>query len=92
MADNHYFAHVSPSGSSWITLLTANEISVSGGGENLARVSGDVERSVVVASSALMDSPTHRSNILNTKFNQVGVAAITDADGVTIFVTIFATR
>lgn len=92
MSTNGYFAHVSPTGTSWLTLLSSTNTRVSGGGENLARVSGDAQRSVAVASSALMNSPTHRQNILNASFDEVGVAALTDSDGVTIFVTIFAVR
>lgn len=92
MSSNGYFAHVSPTGESWLTLLSANQTRLSGGGENLARVAGDVERSVSVAVSALMDSPTHRANIVNSAFTDVGVAAVTDASGVTVFVTIFGTR
>jgi uncharacterized protein YkwD len=92
MQSNGYFAHVSPTGESWLTLLKASGMSVKGGGENLARVSGDVNRSVEVAIAKLMESPTHRANILHTGYTHVGVAAVTDDQGVTVFVTVFAVR
>lgn len=92
MSASGYFAHVSPTGESWLSLLAATGTRVLGGGENLARVSGDEANSVAIAIAHLMDSATHRANILNTRFDEVGVAAMTDADGVTVFTTIFATR
>lgn len=92
MTEHGYFAHVSPSGESWITLLNASGLTAAAGGENLARVSGDAQTSVVVALTHLMDSPTHRANILGHDYSEVGVAAITDADGVSIFVAIFIGR
>jgi len=92
MVSKAYFAHVSPTGESWLTLLAGTQTPLNGGGENLARVSGDVERSVAVAIEHLMDSPTHRANILSASFTDVGVAAFTGDDGVTIFTTIFGSR
>jgi uncharacterized protein YkwD len=91
MVANNYFAHVSPSGDSWISLMNRDGIRVRAGGENLARVAGTEERSVAVAIHHLMDSATHRANILGS-FQEVGVAAVTDAQGVTLFTAIFATR
>ncbi len=84
-----YFAHVSPSGETWLKLLNAAGIPLTAGGENLAKISGDEDRSVFVAITKLMESPTHAANILGRHFEEVGVAAVTDEGGVTIFVTIF---
>ncbi len=92
MVSNGYFAHVSPTGTSWLTVLQDQGVRVRGGGENLARVSGDPQRSVGIAVEHLMESPTHRANILAQAFDEVGIAAVTTDDGVTVFVTIFATR
>ncbi len=89
MQTQGYFAHVSPSGETWLTLVNAAGIALTAGGENLARLSGDEERSVFVAITKLMESPTHAANILGGYFEEVGVAAVTDEHGVTIFVTIF---
>jgi len=91
MVQNGYFAHISPSGESWISLLNRDGIRVRSGGENLARVAGTEERSVAIAIQHLMDSPTHRANILGP-YREVGVAAVTDEAGVTVFTAIFVTR
>lgn len=89
MQQNDYFAHVSPSGENWLQLVNEAGIALTAGGENLAKISGDVERSVTVAITKLMESPTHAANILGVHYDLVGVAAVTDERGVTIFVTIF---
>jgi uncharacterized protein YkwD len=70
MASKGYFAHNSPEGlTSWHWFAEAG-YSFSYAGENLAvnfNDSEDVER-------AWMKSPTHRANIMNGKFTEVGIA------------------
>ena len=70
MAEKGYFAHTSPEGKSpWYWFKQGN-YQFTFAGENLAvdfSDSADVER-------AWMNSPTHRSNILNDKFTEIGVA------------------
>ncbi len=84
MARFSYFAHVSPTGITpwyWISKSGYRFIYA---GENLAinfSESGDVNK-------AWMDSPTHRANILNGNFSEIGIAT---AEGIyegrpTIFV------
>jgi hypothetical protein len=73
MADQSYFAHVSPSGlSPWHWFEQAG-YRFSYAGENLAvnfRDSGSVTR-------AWMNSPTHRDNIINNNYSQIGIATAT---------------
>ncbi len=92
MLANNYFAHSSPTGQTWYSLLTARGLTYSAGGENLAKVSGDAATAVVVAIDALMASPTHRANILNAAFRRVGVGASSQGDALTIFTTVFTDR
>ncbi len=70
MAAKGYFAHVSPEGiNSWYWFTQAG-YKFSYAGENLAvdfSDSIDVER-------AWMNSPTHRANILNGHFTEIGIA------------------
>jgi uncharacterized protein YkwD len=70
MVKNGYFAHNSPDGkTSWYWFAQEN-YSFSYAGENLAvnfSDSEDVER-------AWMKSPTHRANIMNGKFTEIGIA------------------
>lgn len=70
MAAKGYFAHVSPDGRDSWSWFKAAGYSFSYAGENLAvnfSDSEDVEK-------AWMDSPTHRANILNGKFTEIGIA------------------
>jgi uncharacterized protein YkwD len=90
MSTTGYFAHVSPTGETWLTLVAAAGLRLTAGGENLARVSGDPLRSVTVATEKLLQSPSHRANIMETRYTRVGVGAATGADGVTVFTSIFA--
>lgn len=84
MAEKGYFAHNSPEGlTSWHWFSEAG-YSFSYAGENLAvnfTDSADVEE-------AWMDSPTHRANIMNGKFTEIGIAtAVGEYEGQeTIFV------
>ena len=66
------FAHERPDGSEWWTVNS--EIMF---GENLAKNYFDAPGVV----NAWMDSPTHRENILNQKFETMGVAAYLASDG-----------
>lgn len=72
-----YWAHKSPAGKEpWVFLREAG-YSYQVAGENLARDFSD-PGSVV---NAWMRSPTHRENILNYKFKEVGVAVVDGALG-----------
>lgn len=70
MAENGYFAHVSPDGTTpWYWIEEAGYEFVTAG-ENLAvhfTDSREVEQ-------AWMDSPTHRANIINHSFSEIGIA------------------
>ena len=71
MFTNQYFAHVSLSGEGpdhWVELTSYSYISI---GENLAL--GNFENDQVLV-QAWMDSPGHRENILNSSFENIGIA------------------
>lgn len=69
MANNEYFAHYSPDGVSpwyWFTQVSYNYAHA---GENLAIHFSDSDEVV----EAWMDSPSHRANIVDQKFTEIGV-------------------
>ena len=71
MFTNQYFAHVSPDSKGpdhWVELTSYNYISI---GENLALGNFENDEALV---QAWMDSPGHRENILNSSFENIGVA------------------
>lgn len=70
MAENGYFAHNSPDGKTpWYWLKGAG-YSFTNAGENLAVNFNDSED----VEEAWMESPSHRENIVNEKFTEIGIA------------------
>lgn len=65
------------------------QISYTSAGENLAYNTYDETRTVGVAQTSLMDSPTHRANILNADFALVGVGIAVGSNQKTIYTQLF---
>lgn len=81
---NGYFAHESPTTGDPFDRLAAAGISYGIAGENLA-FAPDVER----AHSGLMDSPGHRANILELRYERVGIAAVEGGRHGTMYTQVF---
>lgn len=81
MAYNNYFSHVSPLGLDFRYWLNLLGYKYKWAGENLAQGFSTVKS----METALMKSPTHRANITNKYFEQIGVGIATAKDG-TIYV------
>jgi hypothetical protein len=72
MFAENYWAHNSPSGKSpWVWFQAAG-YAYTFAGENLAKDFGDSSRLI----EAWMASPTHRANIMNDKYKEIGVAVV----------------
>lgn len=85
MIKNDYFAHTSPSGKSPWYWIGQNGYDYKYAGENLAVNFGSAESQ----HKAWMASATHRKNILNTNYKEIGVAvAKGKVDGETSIITI----
>jgi hypothetical protein len=72
MFDNQYWSHTAPDGTSPWTFIQRAGYKYSIAGENLARDFGDTSSMV----QAWMDSPTHKANILQSKYNETGLAVV----------------
>ena len=70
MATEEYFAHVSPKGISPWFWIKNNQYQYSVAGENLAIGFFTPEETL----AAWLNSPSHRANILNAKYQEIGVA------------------
>lgn len=68
MIERKFFSHNNPEGLTPFDRMNRAGISYRHAGENLA-----VNDSVAAAETAFMNSPTHRDNILSSKFTEVGV-------------------
>jgi uncharacterized protein YkwD len=71
MFENQYFAHVSPTGQSAETVASSVGYQHIALGENLAE---GIFAGNAGLMTAWMNSPGHRANILNTHYDQIGVA------------------
>lgn len=91
LIDQNYFAHTDPYGYSMYVELLAHfgYTSYAWAGENLAMNNYALSESPERATKSLMNSPTHRANILATDFFRIGIGEITDASGRHYFTMIF---
>lgn len=90
MLEKNYFSHFSPEGTWLLDWLKRVNYQYQFAGENLAI--GFVEAEEV--HNAWMNSRSHRANILNSKYQEVGIAVLTgnfQGNKVTVVVQIFGT-
>lgn len=73
MLKNQYFAHESPTGARITDLVASVGYDFIAIGENLALGNFKDDETLV---QAWMDSPGHRANILNNKYQEIGVAVV----------------
>jgi uncharacterized protein YkwD len=71
MFTRQYFEHTAPDGETAADLARSVDYKFQIVGENLALGIFDTDKSLV---KAWMDSPTHRENILNPRYTEIGVA------------------
>jgi len=87
-ADN--LSHYAPDGSlAFVDLLNAAHLGFALAGENLARSSSSNPDVITRIEQALMQSPTHRKNILEPTFARLAIGAATDPSGRIAFAEIF---
>lgn len=71
-------------------IMDDNQIPYATAGENLAENNFSAPQTVGTANTALMNSPTHRANILSANYQQVGIGlAGPDATGRYVYVQLF---
>lgn len=84
MIARRFFAHEDPDGRSPFDRMRASGIVYRHAGENLA-----INDSVEAAQAAFMNSPTHRANVLNPQFTEVGIGVRVAPNGKTYVVQEF---
>lgn len=72
MFANNYWAHTSPTGTTPWDFFKAVDYHYSVAGENLARDFYDTESLM----SGWMNSPTHKANIVNSKYQEIGIGVV----------------
>lgn len=92
MASNGYFSHTSPTGQTAFTLLAAAGIRYTMAGENIARNNYPDSQAGSAAMTGFMNSPAHRENVLEARYNSVGISIVYGSDGMKYFAVVFAGR
>ena len=72
MFKNNYWAHNSPTGTTPWDFFKAEGYEYSIAGENLAKDFYDTDTMI----KAWMNSPTHRDNIVNSKYQEIGIGVV----------------
>jgi uncharacterized protein YkwD len=91
MLANGYWAHVAPDGTDPWYFFTKNAYKYRYAGENLARDFSSASSAV----DAWMASPSHRDNLLSSKYKEVGIAVVEgnlSGSDATIIVQLFGTQ
>jgi uncharacterized protein YkwD len=84
LMDRNYFSHYTPEGSTVFNLLRANSVSFSRGGENLAQAKPANIGTPDAFLNAWANSPTHKSNMLNSSYNYIGVGMVSNGDRIVV--------
>jgi len=90
MAAKNYFSHTSPTGETAFSIMASYGYTYSIAGENIARNNYPDDQSVQTAMTGFMNSPSHRQNILDSRFVYVGVGMAFGPDGMKYFAVVFA--
>lgn len=85
MITKNYFSHTSPTYGSPFKMMTSFGLKYSYAGENIAMG----QRTPKEVVQAWMNSPGHRSNILNKNFTEIGVGVSKDTNGTPYWTQMF---
>ncbi len=85
MIDKNYFSHTSPTYGSPFNMIENFGIKFSAGGENIAMGQKTAEEVM----NSWMNSPGHRSNILNATYTEIGVGLAKNGSGVCYWTQMF---
>ncbi|MBU5439262.1 hypothetical protein KQI42_14660 [Tissierella sp. MSJ-40] len=85
MAKNNYFSHTSPTYGDPFAMMKSFGIKYNTAGENIAKGYSSAQ-SVV---NGWMNSPGHRANILNPRFNKIGVGLYKTSNGTAYWTQMF---
>ena len=87
IVENKYFSHTSPKYGTLFEMLVNNHISCSKASENIAR-----NLNADSAVESLMNSTSHKNNILSQDFNYTGIGVVNSVDYGKVFVEVFVAK
>jgi uncharacterized protein YkwD len=89
MLTRNYFSHITPDGKNIFMILNENGYSWQLAGENIFECSPAANGTETAIFNIWMSSPSHRDNILNGNFSQVGIGII-DISGIRAATMVFS--
>ncbi len=89
MGTRGYFAHASPEGNTFVTLLDALGIGYSMAAETIARNNYSVADAPLVAFQGFSNSPPHRQIMLSAAYSRAGVGFYRTSDGMNYFTVVY---
>lgn len=87
IVENKYFSHTSPKYGTLFEMLINNNISYGKASENIAR-----NLNADSAVESLMNSTSHKNNILSEDFNYTGIGVVNSVDYGKVFVEVFVAK
>jgi uncharacterized protein YkwD len=92
MAARNYFSHTTPEGRGFLDMLKARGISYKFAGEILAKNNYPDSQTASGAMDSWMNSPSHKSIMLDPRFNYAGPGVTWAGDGYFYFAVVFVQR
>jgi uncharacterized protein YkwD len=90
MVSRNYFAHTSPTGDTAFGLLNQAGYVYTIAGENIARNNYPDTETANIAMDGFLNSPSHRENVMDGRFKNVGIGVAVGPDGMKYFAVVFA--
>ena len=90
MATRSYFSHTSPGGDTAFSLLGQAGYTYTIAAENIARNNYPDAQCVSVAMDGFLNSPSHKENVMDGRFKNVGIGIAVAPDGMKYFAVVFA--
>jgi len=92
MAGRNYFSHTSPEGTDFLHGLKSASVPFRLAGEVIAMNNYSADATVRTAYDTYMNSPAHRTIIMDGRYNTAGVGVATDGKGYYYYTVIFTQR
>jgi uncharacterized protein YkwD len=90
MVARNYFAHTAPTGETAFSLLSQAGYFYTIAGENIARNNYPDAESASIAMDGFLNSPSHKENVMDGRFKNVGIGVAVAPDGMKYFAVVFA--
>ena len=92
MAARNYFSHITPEGTDFINALKAGSVPFKLTGEIIGKNNFSADKTARAAYDTFMNSPAHKSIVMDGRYNTAGAAVAKDGAGFYYFTVIYTQR